>query len=92
MKPVQRGESSKIHLTGRYSYTNPENKIKILSYQEGAHLFIGGFNSIAEGLTVYLGGNHRTDWCSTYPFGHFKVKEFPNGSIKDTDILLREDT
>ena len=21
-------------------------------------------------MTIYLGGNHRTDWVSTYPFGH----------------------
>jgi acetyltransferase-like isoleucine patch superfamily enzyme len=30
-------------------------------------LSIGKYCSIAENLTVYLGGNHRTEWISTYP-------------------------
>jgi len=32
-----------------------------------ADLFIGKFCSIGKDLTVYLGGNHRADWISTFP-------------------------
>lgn len=31
-------------------------------------LRIGKFCSIGVGCVVYLGGNHRADWISTYPF------------------------
>ena len=33
-----------------------------------AHLTIGAYTSIAEGVEFVLGGNHRPDWVSTYPF------------------------
>lgn len=39
---------------------------------------VGKFCSIACNLTVYLGGNHRTDWITTFPFGHIFKKKFPN--------------
>lgn len=79
MKPIQRGELSKIFLTGKHSYG--ANNISIKSWKEGAHLFIGSFCSIAKGQTVFLGGNHRTDWSTTFPFGHIFLEEFPNGAI-----------
>ncbi len=37
---------------------------------------MGNFCSIAENLTVYLGGNHQTKWISTYPFGHIHKDVF----------------
>jgi acetyltransferase-like isoleucine patch superfamily enzyme len=36
----------------------------------------GNFCSIAENFVVYLGGNHRTDWITTYPFGHINQDVF----------------
>jgi acetyltransferase-like isoleucine patch superfamily enzyme len=44
--------------------------IKIRAWGEGANLHVGDFCSIADNVTVFLGGNHRTDWATTYPFGH----------------------
>ena len=79
METLQQGEQNKIFLTGRYSY-GIEN-IKVRSWGEGAHLFIGGFCSIADDQTIFLGGNHRTDWSTTFPFGHILNKEFPAGQI-----------
>jgi acetyltransferase-like isoleucine patch superfamily enzyme len=35
---------------------------------ERARLRIGDYCSIAEGVEFLLGGNHRVDWVSTYPF------------------------
>ena len=35
---------------------------------ETARLHIGAYCSIAAGVQFLVGGNHRTDWVSTYPF------------------------
>jgi acetyltransferase-like isoleucine patch superfamily enzyme len=53
---------------GRFTYG--AEAIAIRQWDEGASLEIGSFCSIASGVSVFLGGNHRTDWISTYPFGH----------------------
>ena len=53
---------------GKYSYTR--NPFQILYGNPNASLVIGNFCSIASGCTIYLGGNHRHDWVTTYPFGH----------------------
>ena len=37
-------------------------------WQEGSTLRIGSYSSIAEQVEIFLGGHHRTDWVSTYPF------------------------
>ena len=39
---------------------------------------IGSFCSIASNCNIYLGGNHRTDWVTTYPFGHIHNTIFNN--------------
>ncbi len=49
---------------GKWSYGTP----LIKSWGEGTNLTIGKFCSIAADVTVLLGGNHRTDWISTFPF------------------------
>lgn len=40
------------------------------------NLVIGKFCSIASNVTIFLGGNHRTDWVTTYPFGYIYSLEF----------------
>lgn len=37
---------------------------------------IGSFCSIASNCNIYLGGNHRPDWVTTFPFGHTAHKTF----------------
>ncbi|MBI3236491.1 MAG: CatB-related O-acetyltransferase [Chlamydiales bacterium] len=49
---------------GRGSYGNPT----VFSWGEGARLRIGNFCSIANEVQVFLGGEHRSDWVTTYPF------------------------
>jgi len=41
---------------------------QVLSWGEGAKLKIGNFCSIAHGVIVFLGGEHRSDWVTTYAF------------------------
>lgn len=57
---------------GKHTYGNP----KILWQNEDAKLIVGNFCSIASGVTIYLGGNHRSDWVTTYPFGHINQNIF----------------
>jgi acetyltransferase-like isoleucine patch superfamily enzyme len=57
---------------GKYTYGSP----KIYSCGEGAKLVVGNFCSIADNVRIYLGGNHRTDWVTTYPFGHINQDVF----------------
>ena len=45
---------------------------------DAADLMIGNFTSIAEGCVIFLGLNHRTDWNTTYPFGHIYQRVFDN--------------
>lgn len=49
---------------GDFTYGIP----RICSWNEETTLEIGKFCSIASGVTILLGGNHRVDWNSTYPF------------------------
>ena len=53
---------------GRFTYGF--ETAEILQWGEGACLRIGSFCSLAQGLRVFLGGNHRIDWATTFPFGH----------------------
>jgi len=55
-------------IVGKYTYGH--NHIKTLTWGEGSKLYIGSFCSIASNINIYLGGNHRVDWVTTYPFGH----------------------
>jgi acetyltransferase-like isoleucine patch superfamily enzyme len=50
----------------------------IHSWNEGTKFIVGNFCSIANNLTVFLGGNHRSDWVTTYPFGHLHQNIFNN--------------
>ena len=83
---------------GRYTYGYENMSIK--QWGEGASLKIGSFSSIADRLTVFLGGNHRVDWITTFPFGHIfrdelggtEIVEHPqsNGEIIiGNDVLLQ---
>jgi acetyltransferase-like isoleucine patch superfamily enzyme len=57
---------------GKYTYGNPN----IMWANDNSNLFVGKFCSIADNVTIYLGGNHRTDWVTTYPFGHINQNKF----------------
>jgi acetyltransferase-like isoleucine patch superfamily enzyme len=57
---------------GKYTYGKP-----LIRYgNNNAKLIVGNFCSIAENVSVWLGGNHRNDWVTTYPFGHINETIF----------------
>lgn len=49
---------------GRGTYGAPE----VRRWGDEATLKVGAFCSIAVDVTIFLGGNHRIDWITTYPF------------------------
>ncbi len=56
-------ENSELVEVGRGTYGNPH----IISWDNKTKVKIGKFCSLAGG-TIMLGGEHRTDWVTTYPF------------------------
>ncbi len=42
--------------------------LTVRSWNENTTLEIGSYTSIAAGVKVFLGGEHRIDWVTTYPF------------------------
>lgn len=52
---------------GAYSYGRP----KVRFAEAGVTLSIGRYCSIADKVEILLGGNHRLDWISTFPFPAF---------------------
>ena len=58
-----------------YSYGNVNVK------WQDAKLRVGKFCSVANNVTIYLGGNHRTDWVTTYPFGHINKEVFKHDGL-----------
>jgi len=58
-----------------YSYGNVRIK------WNDAKLITGNFCSIASNVVIYLGGNHHTDWVTTYPFGHIHTDTFKHDGI-----------
>ena len=52
---------------GAHTYGEP----RVLRFEEQTRLHIGRYCSIAGQVTILLGGNHRSDWATTYPFSVF---------------------
>ena len=52
---------------GNYSYGIEHIR---LQWPNPHKVKIGKFCSIANDIEIYLGGNHNTNWITTYPFGH----------------------
>ena len=65
---------------GRFTYGH-EN-IAVMQWGEGCPLGIGAFCSIADNVQIFLGGNHRTDWITTFPFGHIFQKDLGGENIQ----------
>ena len=65
-----------------------------MTYDQGASLRIGRFCSLALDVNILLGGEHRTDRFTTYPFGHEKFRaqlggegiQSPSGTKGDVTI------
>lgn len=52
------------HAIGPFSYGD----LHVPPYPGDARFTMGAYCSVASGVTVMLGGEHRPDWTTTYPF------------------------
>ncbi|MBP9765532.1 CatB-related O-acetyltransferase [Candidatus Babeliales bacterium] len=91
-KKVYKIHESEIFI-GEFTYGE---ELLIREYHEGARLVIGKFCSISDSVTIFLGGNHRVDWATTYPFGHVYSEIFSNYKALETsctkgDIIIGND-
>jgi acetyltransferase-like isoleucine patch superfamily enzyme len=77
---------------GKYSYGNPI----IHDFNTNTTIYIGKFCSFAQDVHIYLGGNHRTDWVSTYPFSEFnriwpEAKLIKGHPSSNGDVIIGND-
>lgn len=68
------------HSIGKGTYGEP----RILDWHQGTLLSIGAYCSIAKNVEIFLGGTHRMDWVSTYPFAKF----LPELSYLENDFII----
>jgi len=68
---------TRIHLAGlarRYGFdigAHSYGRPKVRFPESGRKLSIGRYCSIADRVEILLGGDHRLDWASTFPFAAF---------------------
>jgi chloramphenicol O-acetyltransferase type B len=79
---------------GRWTYGWPE----VYRWRPSQQLSIGAFCSIAAGVKILLGGEHRIDFISTYPFGQFfgigekDAHEWSQGDVSiGNDVWIGQD-
>src|SRR5215210_7735099 len=77
------------HKIGRGTYGKPQ----VLSWRDGTALEIGAFCSISDNATIMLGGEHRTDWVTTYAFTHFfpEARGFKGHPRTKGDVVIGND-
>jgi len=62
-------------------YTYGHGNIRTVTHGSNAKLKLCKFCSIAVDQTAFLGGNHRIDWVTTFPFSHTATDTFDVGPI-----------
>jgi acetyltransferase-like isoleucine patch superfamily enzyme len=77
---------------GDFTYGKP----KVLHWDNNTKLKIGKFCSIADGVVFILGGNHRSDWVTTYPFSALpqewpEAKDISGHPSTKGDIIIGND-
>jgi acetyltransferase-like isoleucine patch superfamily enzyme len=90
-EPLLMAENPKFagHKIGRGTYGSPQ----VLSWRDGTALEIGSFCSISDSVTIMLGGEHRTDWVTTYPFSQLfpEASGFPGHPHTKGDVVIGND-
>jgi acetyltransferase-like isoleucine patch superfamily enzyme len=77
------------HKIGQFSYGVPE----VLHASDGANLSIGKFCSISENVIILLGGEHRIDWVTSFPFTAFfkEAQKFKELQATKGDVTIGND-
>lgn len=82
-------EWTDIYDVGQGTYGNPQ----VRHWGEPATLRVGAYCSIAAEVKIFLGGNHRTDWITTYPFSVFRAsaKHIEGHPATNGDVVIGND-
>ena len=79
---------------GKFSYgINAPLVFNNTTGDKSGSLKIGKFCSIGSGVIILLGGEHRPDWVTTYPFSTFfgKFKDYKGTSTTKGDVIIGSD-
>jgi acetyltransferase-like isoleucine patch superfamily enzyme len=90
-----RGAKSKLQAKyphyeiGRGTYGD----LKIRTWQNSSGFSIGAYCSIAQDVQVFLGGEHRIDWITTFPFSTFsgQADQYPELPFSKGDVSIGND-
>jgi acetyltransferase-like isoleucine patch superfamily enzyme len=87
-RSLKRGRARDLFEFGRGTYGEPT-----VQFPNAATLRVGAFCSIADNVQIFLGGNHRTDWITTYPFSAFRpdARRFAGMPQTKGDIVIGND-
>lgn len=74
---------------GTGTYGTPE----VVEFDNDSLLKVGAYTSIAAGVKILLGGEHRTDWVTTYPFPAMidEVKDILDYAPSKGDVIIGSD-
>jgi acetyltransferase-like isoleucine patch superfamily enzyme len=76
---------------GDYTY----GRCHVFDWGHPYTLKVGKFCSLGANITVYLSGNHRTKWVTTYPFGNHLLNIFPRtgeqACISNGNVIIGND-
>ncbi len=77
------------HSVGDFTYGVPQ----VFHCGEKSTFSIGKFCSISSDVHIFLGGEHHTDWISTYPFSKFfsVAKNIPGHPHTKGDVRIGND-
>ncbi|MDY7559184.1 CatB-related O-acetyltransferase [Pseudomonas sp. 10B1] len=66
---------------------------EVIKFGHDAVLKVGAYTSIATGVKILLGGEHHTDWVSTYPFPAMisEVNDILDFSTSKGDVVIGSD-
>lgn len=83
---------NKKYVIGDHTYGKPN----VYDWSDGGKLLIGKYTSIADEVTILLGGNHRTEWLTTYPFSALperwpSAKDIKGHPYSKGDVVIGND-
>lgn len=83
---------------GKYTYGYETSVLRVWPEGRNSDIIIGKFCSIADNVMFFLGGNHRKERVTTYPFGYKYNEIFKNAekieephSISKGNIVIGND-
>src|SRR5512143_2928244 len=90
-------KKSSLNLSERYPHyqigRGTYGDLKVYSWGEGATLTMGSYTSVAMGAKIFLGGEHRIDWVTTYPFNALweSAKQYSGHPKTKGDVVIGSD-